>query len=215
MGGVYYLIRQPLHNLGYPSMMALVLVAIFILIPVEVGILLLHGKKTTGKYTLKGVISYRKPVVWWQILIAVVLVVVAMAVVFTAMKPIDAYLQKTIFSWLPTMDSGLDGTYSKSALLLTYILMTIFGVFLAPTIEELYFRGFLLPRMPSKFSNLLHTFLFAIYHMWTPWMFVTRMFGMLPLVFAVKKKNLSVGIISHILINSLDAIVAFAFIATL
>lgn len=215
MGGLYYLIRQPLKTLGYPSMMALVVAAIFILLPVQLGILLIQGKKTTGKYTLKGVLSYMKPVVWWQVILSVLIVVVVMGVIFTSMRPVDAFLQKTVFSRLPTFDSGLDGAYSKSALVLTYSLMAVFGVVLGPLVEELYFRGFLLPRTPSGLPVLLHTFLFAIYHTWTPWMFLTRTIGMLPLVFAVKKKNLLVGIVAHIFINIFDLIAAIVFISTM
>jgi hypothetical protein len=59
---------------------------------------------------------------------------------------------------------------------------------------------------------LLHSLLFAFYHIWTPWMFVTRTLGMLPLVFAVQRRNLNLSIIVHILTNSLDVFAAFGFI---
>ncbi|MCJ7715435.1 MAG: hypothetical protein MUO54_02795, partial [Anaerolineales bacterium] len=36
-GGFYFLIRQPVQEFGYPSIFALMLVIIFVLVPVELG----------------------------------------------------------------------------------------------------------------------------------------------------------------------------------
>jgi len=215
IGIFYFLIRQPLHNFGYPSAFALILAIMFVLVPVELGYLLLKGKEATGRYTLDGLISYRTPIPWWQSILWILIVLVLMAAIFTVLKPVDNVLFENLFFWMPTLDSGLDGSYSKTALIVTYSIFIIFGVIVGPSVEELYFRGYLLPRIPVKQSELFHSFLFAAYHIWTPWMFVTRTIGMLPLIIAVKKKNIYIGIIGHILLNSLDVIVGFAFIFSL
>ncbi len=214
MGGFYFLVRQPVQRFGYPSIFALMLAIIFVLVPVELGYLLHKGKKATGRYTLDGLISYRTPIPWWQSILWILIVLVLMAVIFTVLKPIDNILLEKLFFWMPTLDSGLDGSYSKTALIVTYVTILIFGVILGPSVEELYFRGYLLPRIPVKHSELFHSFLFAAYHVWTPWMFITRIIGMLPLIIAVKKKNIYIGIVVHILLNSIDVIVGFSFIAS-
>ena len=214
VGIVYFLIRQPVQNFGYPSSFALIL-AIIVLVPVELGYLLLKGKQATGRYTLDGLISYRTPIPWWQSILGILIVLVLMAAIFTASKPVDNILIEKLFFWMPTLDSGLDGSYSKTALIVTYSIFSIFGVIVVPTVEELYFRGYLLPRIPVKHSELFHSFLFAAYHVWTPWMFITRTIAMLPLIIAVKKKNIYIGIVAHILLNSVDVIVGFAFIFSL
>ena len=215
MGIFYFLIRQPLQNFGYPSAFALILAIVFVLVPVELGYLLFKGKQATGRYTLDGLISYRTPVPWWQSILWILIVLVLMAGIFTVLKPVDNILMEKLFFWMPTLDSGLDGSYSKTALIVTYSIFIVFGVIVGPTVEELYFRGYLLPRIPVKNSELFHSFLFAAYHLWTPWMFFTRIIGMIPLIIAVKKKNIYVGIIAHILLNSLDVIVGIAFIFSL
>jgi len=46
-------------------------------------------------------------------------------------------------------------------------------------------------------------------------MAITRIIGMLPLIIAVKKKNISIGIGAHILLNTLDVVVGFVFIFSL
>ena len=214
VGIFYFLIRQPLQNSGYPSAFALIL-AIIVLVPVELGYLLLKGKQATGRYTLDGLISYRTSIPWWQSILGILIVLVLMAAIFTVLKPVDNILIEKLFFWMPTLDSGLDGSYSKTALIVTYSIFSIFGVIVVPTVEELYFRGYLLPRIPVKYSELFHSFLFAAYHVWTPWMFITRFIAMLPLIIAVKKKNIYIGIVAHILLNSVDVIAGFAFIFSL
>ena len=64
----------------------------------------------------------------------------------------------------------------------------------------------------GKWAPLLHSFLFGLYHIWTPWMFLTRTLGMLPLTYAVRWRNLYLSIIVHILVNTLDVIAAVVFI---
>jgi hypothetical protein len=47
----------------------------------------------------------------------------------------------------------------------------VFNGLVGPITEELYFRGFLLPRIDRYgiWAPVLNTFLFSIYHVWTPW----------------------------------------------
>lgn len=113
---------------------------------------------------------------------------------------------------MPGIDFGLDGNYSRKILFVTYSMLLIFNVYLSPLVEELYFRGYLLPRMKGKFATLLHSFLFAAYHIFSPWMIITITLGLLPLVFGVKKKNIYVGIIVHILVNSINVVTGIVFL---
>jgi len=215
VGIFYFLIRQPLQNNGFPSIFGLILAIVFILVPVELGYLLIMGKQATGRYTLDGLISYRTAIPWWQSILWILIVLALMGAIFTVMKPVDNFMMENLFFWMPNLESGLDGSFSKTALIVTYSIFAIFGVFVGPAVEELYFRGYLLPRIPVKNSELFHSLLFAVYHFWTPWMFITRTAAMLPLIIAVKKKNIFIGIAAHILVNSLDVIVGFVFIFNL
>ena len=213
VGCFYFLARQPVANMGYPSVVALILAYAFILIPVELGYLLYQGRKKTGRFTLRGIISYRNSIPWWQYLVWVLIIVVASGAIFTLLKPIDAFLQERLFFWVPDTNYGLDGNFSRKILIVTYSMFLIFIGFLSPLVEELYFRGYLLPRMKGKFATLFHSFLFAVQHISTPWRIITRTLALLPLVFGVKKKNIYIGIIVHILVNLLDLATGIAFIA--
>jgi membrane protease YdiL (CAAX protease family) len=214
IGIAYFLLRQPIDKLGYPSLMALMISIIFVLIPFELGVLFFQGKKRNGKWSLDGIVLYRKAIPFWQVLVWVPCLFIISGLVFTFLKPIDQFLYSSLFSWMPQLNSGLDGTYSRQVLIVTYSFMLVFVVVIGPWVEELYFRGFLLPRMNylKKWSPLVHSLLFAIYHTFTPWMFVTRTVAMLPLIYAVRQKNINLGIITHILLNSIDVFVGVSFI---
>ena len=212
-GVFYFLIREPLQKIGYPSIFALMLSVAFVIVPVEMGYLLYKGKQKNGRYTLEGVISYRNPMPIWQYILWSLVVLVVVGLVFTALKPLDVFLKEKLFFWVPNLENGLDGNYSKTNLIITYATMLVFGVLIGPLVEELYFRGYLLPRMEGKLPGIRHSFLFAAYHIWTPWMIVTRTIGLLPLIYAVKKKSIYIGIIVHISFNFIDAVMAIAFIA--
>jgi hypothetical protein len=213
VGSFYFLARQPVANMGYPSIFALLLAMAFILIPVELGYLLNQGKKKTGRFTLQGIISYRNAIPWWQYLVWPLIIFIVVGAIFALLKPVDSYMKERLFFWMPDVNYGLDGHYSRTILIVTYSMFLIFNVFLAPLVEELYFRGYLLPRMKGKFATLFHSFLFAAVHVFTPWMIITRTLALLPLVFGVKKKNITIGIIVHILGNSMDLFTAIIFIS--
>ena len=212
VGCFFLLARQPVADMGYPSIVALILAFAFILIPVELGYLLYQGKKKTGRFTLQGIISYRNSIPWWQYLVWVFVIFIAVGAIFTLLKPVDAFLQGKLFFWMPEPNYGLDGNYSRKTLIVTYSLVFIFVAVLSPLVEELYFRGYLLHRMKGKYIPLFHSFLFAVQHVFTPWMIITRTLGFLPILFGVKKKNIYVGMIVHILCNTVNVVTGIAFI---
>ena len=202
VGCFYFLALQPVARMGYPSIFALYLALAFVLVPVELGFLLYQGKKKTGRFTLQGIISYRNPIPWWQYFVWVSIIFVIIGAIMTFLEPVNSFLQKNLFFWMPDINSGLDGNYSKTILIVTYSMFLIFNVFLGPMVEELYFRGYLLPRMKGKFAILFHSFLFAAYHIFSPWMIIAITLGFLPILFGTTKKNIYIGIITHILCNA-------------
>lgn len=218
IGAVYYLIVPAIQSAGYPSVMALILTAMFVLVPVELGILFYQGKKRSGKLSLKGIVLYQQKLPWHQYVLWVTVIFVTSGLIMTLLNPISSMIEGW-FDWIPEslrLGMGLSGDYERGKLIQTYILHFIFIIFIAPSVEEVYFRGFLLPRMPDKLrwgKPILHSFLFALYHIWSPWMFLARTLALLPLIYIVRwKKNFYLGMIAHWLINSIDFFVGVAFI---
>ncbi len=217
IGGVYFLIIPFVIKKGYPSVMALIIAAAFVLIPFELGVLL-HQKRLENKRLFGGIVKYTKRIPVWQYLVWVTLVFIISGLVFTAFNFSTNFI-KSLFTWLPAemfLDMGLNKTFSIPKLVVTYISLFFVIVIIAPATEELYFRGYLLPRMPEKlkgWTEIIHSGLFALYHTWTPWTFIARTFAVLPLIYLVKRKeNILLGIIIHSLMNSIDFIMGIVFI---
>ena len=198
-GAFYYVVAQPIRNLGYPSLAAMILAIIVILIPFELGFLLYQGKKKNGTLSLEGIVLYRQRIPVGQYLLWVPVIIVLMGLIFSGLTPVSTYFE-TFFAWLPKalrFDMGLGGEYSRAVLINSYLMGFIFFVLIGPTVEELYFRGYLLPRMPrlKGWSPILHSALFALYHTWSPWMAITRTVGLLPLIYIVqRKRNINLGV---------------------
>jgi uncharacterized protein len=84
-----------------------------------------------------------------------------------------------------------------------------------PIAEELYFRGFLLPRLSplGPWAPLLNAVLFSLYHLWLPWQNLSRILLILPLAYCVWwKRNLYLGILAHCAINVLGWTLTFALV---
>lgn len=219
-GLVYFLIAPYVKAQGFPTVIALILAGGLVLTPLELGILIYLSRKNNQKL-FDGFLAYLQPLPVGQYLIWVSIIIISTGLIITLFTPLTNLLLG-LFDWMPNellLDMGLNGEYNRSILTLTYALVLIFVVLIGPIVEELYFRGFLLPRMPKKLSAwtpLIHSFLFAVYHTWTPWMAVARTAGLFPFVYIVKRKrNLWLGVIAHCLLNSIDFFIGVVFIFNL
>ncbi|WP_328401730.1 CPBP family intramembrane glutamic endopeptidase [Nocardia sp. NBC_00403] len=209
----YLLIGEPLANtIGYPTLIGWAIALCLVLIPILSGLLWL-GRKHNGHISLRGVLHYTdKPLPRGNLVAMVIGLIVWMMVVGFALAPMNNFF-KDFFTWLPYADTGgsvtayLDG-YSHSIMLTTMVIcLPLTGISL-PLIEELYFRGFLLPRIShlGAWAPVLSTVLFALYHFWSPWMFVSRVIFTFPgFWFAWRNKDIRLSIGMHVGVDSILA----------
>jgi len=173
-------------------------------IPAELGYLLYQGRKRNGYFSLNGILAYQNPLSRKQYLWMVPAAFLSSIILLTLAGVADSWIYSNVFGWLPHwLDVELlDAADVSKPLLL--IVAYLFSGLLGPTIEEIYFRGYLLPRVSAygRWANLLNAFLFALYHFWSPWRLVQRTIGGLPLTIAPKRGNLNVAIITHVLLNT-------------
>ena len=141
------------------------------------------------------------------------------AVAFVVAGPVNGWVEHSLFggwpdSWKPHL--GTAGGYSDAALLWTAVLLLTGSALVAAVLEEAYFRGFLLPRMPRSLGRtapLVHTILFALYHLWTPWLAPTRILGVLPLTYiTLRTRSILPATVAHITLNLIDVVVIIAVI---
>ena len=203
---------------GYPSITALYLPMILTAILVEGGYLLYQAQKKDGARSLTNVINYREPVPWWMYILFPLLILVWGVLVTGLVSPVDNLLLKRGFAWLPdwyALRNLLDikTMYSHEAILITFGCALLLNVFVGPIVEELYFRGHLLPRLSrfGRWAPLLNVLLFSLYHLWTPWQFLSRVVLLVPMVYVVWwKRNIYLGMIAHCLLNLIGTVVLFA-----
>jgi membrane protease YdiL (CAAX protease family) len=213
----YSLIVQAVRSQGYPSTFAIFLSILIVLIPFEIGWLLYEGKKKNGKLSFTNIVVYREkvPVIQFIALAIVVLVWSSLSLGISAAT--DSYFISNLFSWVPKwffINEDL-AKYSKDALRVTILLGFILNGFLGPITEELYFRGYLLPRISryGKWAPVLNTLLFSLYHFFTPWQNLGRIIGTLPFsIVAQWKKNIYISMVAHILGNTLGMLGLLIFI---
>jgi CAAX protease family protein len=200
-----------LNALGYPSSFAFLLVGLFVLVPFELGFLFYQGKKRNGTLSLDGIVLYREPMPAWQyVLLAAILLLYGNIVLVVVYPSIAQMLIRTLFFWLPDwFFLSLSFGYTKSILLMTALFGLAVNGFIGPITEELYFRGYLLPRISrlKAWSPVIDGGLHALYHFWMPWQVPGLILSLLPAAFAVWwKRNIYLGMIIHVIGNVLGSI---------
>lgn len=206
----FILLKPALDPSGYPPLFAFLLVMLFINIPVLLGILLFEGKRLNGKLSLEGVVIFREKLGWKAFTIIFVGAFVALFLLITVAMPVSNYLTESVFSGLPSWmfmeEQTQYGNYGKNVLLVTFTLQLVITGVILPWVEELYFRGYLLPRLGrfGAFAPLVGGLLFGLYHSWQPFGFLTVFLLGTGLGYVIWwKRDIRLGIGLHVFANAL------------
>jgi uncharacterized protein len=197
-----------------PTAAALAATGLVAVAPVQLALLARHRRRHPGEpaVQLRRRLPLRRLLGW------ALLEVVLGALAFVVTAPLVARLQSA-FGWWPAtwaVDLGNHAGYSRPARLGTAVLLLLGTVLVAPVVEELYFRGYLLPRMPPRLGAArppVHATLFACYHLQTLWLTPTRILAITPLAYiAMKTRDVRIGMLAHIVLNAVDPVVLVLFI---
>jgi membrane protease YdiL (CAAX protease family) len=205
----YVLLVDPVVAIGFPPIAAFLVAIATVIIPFELGLLLWIGRQRNDRLSLDGVVLYRDPMRArdWAWLYPVL--VLAAFLGFGLLAVVEPTIRSTLFNWLPTwfltlIDFDAINSYSTNAWLLTLAAYFALNVLAGPIVEELYFRGYLLPRIDryGRWAPLINVTLFSIYHFWSPWQILARIVGVGPYVYAVWwKRNIYLGMAVHVSLN--------------
>ena len=204
----WFIVAPLVKRWGSPVAIAGSLAILFGQLPLVLGILLYQSRKQTGRFSLRDVIAYRRPAPLWQYLIFVPL----LCIWYFQASSIWTSLQNDLFTRVPGLPRWLEnpllvidqGPYSPLVTTITLGVALISSGMIAPIIEELYFRGFLLPRIDrlGAWAVLLNVTLFAFHHLWTPLVNPGRILAWLPIIFIVwRKQNIYLGLYVHLITN--------------
>jgi membrane protease YdiL (CAAX protease family) len=206
----YALITPFLRNAGLPSAIGISLAVLLVLVPLELGILFWQGKKRNGRFSLEGIVLNREKTPRGAFVLWTLAVLFGAVLSFALFSALDKALLP-LFAWLPDwffINEDLS-IYGKNIQFVNWLAIFLLTGIIGPYVEELYFRGFLLPRMAwmKGWVPVVEAFLFALYHFWSPWQLVTRTLAVLPLVYIVnRKRDIRIGIAAHWLLNTLGSL---------
>jgi membrane protease YdiL (CAAX protease family) len=213
--GLFVLLATLLPPARFPPLLILQ-ITLPVLILVELGIIMFVGKRQNGTLRLAKLIRFTASVKWWQlILLSAVSIGWVVLVYSTIGDTLNRFMLSTFFDWLPgyfQIGKILQNptAYTRGIRMSLWILSLIFGSLLGPFVEELYFRGFLLPRMAYMgwAAALVGSLLFVVYHFWTPWLIPLRLLAIAPMVYFVWwKKSIYIGVIAHCTLNLVSDVV--------
>ena len=214
---VFFFLTAPiLIRAGFPPVMSLYLAILMILIPFELGFLFYQGKRLNGRYSLDGVVLFRERTPIWQMIFLIFALYLWSGLVFSLLPTLDTFLAQTFFAWFPDWSFPFNllsdsSQYSKAALSVTIVAGFLLNGIAGPIVEELYFRGYLLPRIPSSkgWAPFINVLLFSLYHFFSPWQNLTRILAFLPLSYAVaSKRNIYISMWAHCLLNISGMVIA-------
>jgi membrane protease YdiL (CAAX protease family) len=192
-----------------PPQLALELAFAFVLTPIELGLLL---RAAGGSWRrLPEVLAFRRRLPL-RLYLTIVPCLTAMAVgLVVLLDPLEQRILDVYpAAWRLPEDSG---AFPVATMVGTLLFALVVDGLINPAVEELYFRAYLLPRLPVRGALAVVTSagLFAAQHYWQPERFVFVFVGQVLLIAVMLRvRSVRISIAVHCLTNSLAILLALA-----
>ena len=204
---VAIIFSSPFFGIELNLLLSGVLAMLFGHIITELGILKFIAYKENKK--IKDIIFYKNktPIKRMFIYVTISLIIALTAFILLSQYELKIWERFIIFPDWFRMDK-IDFSeikYLRTSIILYFLL----NGFIVPFIEEIYFRGYLLPRMDrfGKASPIINVLIFSIYHFFSPFELITRIVALTPYTYSVwKNRDIKIGILVHCLMNILGGI---------
>jgi membrane protease YdiL (CAAX protease family) len=218
--GFFFALSWMLIRRGLTGYLALLIAIPACLAPMEIGVMLLWSARPTGTRSLSEAIRYRQKGTAVDYVVWPLLLFLGWGVLSIPLSPVYRYLETHLSAWLPvwaTQEALIRGVTSSPPIQrnITLLLAILLSGFVAPVVEELYFRGFLLPRMEhwGWAAPVVNSLLFALYHFYFPGNVPGIFLVFLPVAYVVRiKKNWRIGAVFHSMVNLWGVFSLFALL---
>jgi len=215
--GAYALFAAFVLGAGGPRMLAYLGAVLLVGLPCMIAILLVaRSRRGLGESMPRPVVGNRRPMpVRQYVALFIPLVVVTLGLLF-ATAPLNQLLAEEVFFWLPDYlqhDWQPPVSPDRALVLVGLVLQVGIDGVAVPVTEEVYFRGFLLPRMRylGGMAPAVNALLFALQHFWQPYNWVMIFLLNLPLTYVVWwKRNIYIGMLLHGAANTIGAVLTLA-----
>ncbi|MEV6850630.1 CPBP family intramembrane glutamic endopeptidase [Actinoplanes sp. NPDC051411] len=189
--------------LRVPQTFALTIAFAVVLTPLELGIL---ARAARSLREVPSVLAFRGPLGRWRLVVPP-LFAVALAMA-AAWSPAGDRLGRLFAGILPGWAlPSYDAThgFAHTTLIVTMLVTLVVDGITNPLVEELYFRGYLLPRLPvsGRSAIVVSAGLFTVQHYWQPfnWPLILTL-ELILTTLVVRYGKLRLGIVMHCLANS-------------
>lgn len=182
-----------------------------LLLACEVGVLIVERKRINWSWRSIIIPRGGRGILILDILLSVA-VIYAIAQVASALAiPSRTAILSAMSTWMPpwVIFGSIPAGISPTTLWLGLILSGL----AASTVEELYYRALLLPRIPvsGRWAPAVNAALHSLCHFYTPWNYLVFFLAFLPLAYYVRLRgNILPTILTHILFNSVGVILVLA-----
>ena len=216
----FYALSWLLVRSGLTAYLALLIAIPACLAPIEIGVMLLWSVRATGTRSLSEAIKYRRKGTAVEYVVWPLLLFLCCGVASIVFSPITQYVETHLSTLLPawaTQQALITGVSSCPPVqrYITFLLAVLLSCFVAPLVEELYFRGFLLPRMEhwGWAAPVVNSLLFAVYHFYFLENVATIFVAFLPIAYVVRiKRNWRIGAVVHSMSNLWGVFTVFAIL---
>lgn len=182
-----------------------------VLVPLELGCLSIVARRTTGSWSPLALTDYKCKLPLQRLLpIAIGLAIWFIVALIAWISLLEGWVIERLRAWVPGSilqfaQTGAQGDLPSAGIVAALLVIAfVFNGLVGPMTEELYFRGYLLPRIDryGAWAPVLNTLLFSIYHVWTPWRWPQIAVGFLPLALvAWRTRSLYVSMTAHVTVN--------------
>jgi len=205
----FILFKPMLDSVGYPPLLAFLLAILLIDLPVLLGIMFYEGNKLNGRFSLNGVVLYREKVSWGMFTLVFIGAFIVVFLLIMLITPINIFLTERLFSglpkWLFLEEQSQYLSYAKSVLVITFTFQLVLTGIILPWVEELYFRGYLLPRISryGSWAPIIGGLFFGLYHSWQLFGYLTVFLLGTALSYIVMwKRDIRLSISLHVFANT-------------
>ncbi len=204
----YVVLAAILVPRGWPNILALMLAVLLAEVPVSWTIMVRQVRRESERrFTLADAFPWRERIPFWVYLVVGVPLVLLSMIMIAAVGPaIDRALLAGPFGWVPEWfamrpDPELFATLPRGRVHVIWALMLVSFVLVGGVTQELYSRGFLLPRMAGLGAGApaLNAALFAMFHLVAPWSWPAFFLMTLPWAYVVWwRRSVKIGLFIHV-----------------
>ena len=208
---LFYVMAAPwIIGQGFPGLATLLIAELLILVPIGLMHLAIKERQLGGSWKLNYTVFLRTQLPLKDFLLWSLMGIGLCFLVYVPLYPLGISLREQVFHWLPEwyFNPGF-GSVNNQLLANVYLAGILIDGLIAPVVEELFFRGYLLPRMAylKQWAPVVNGTLFGLYHFWQPHNVLAIVGVGIILSYVVwKKQNVWLGVIIHCTLNVLGAV---------